>query len=385
MPPRAESYVIPVRLDDALARLEAEAGRAAVVSGGTVLSLNRAPRIVTLIDLLRCGLDEIEISSKAARLGATVSAAAIAGQPKLDAFGAGILREAAAAIAPQAVRNQVTLGGNLVGVLSWTDLPVALMAVGARVQTARSGGFGRRLSLEELFAAHPRKILKRDELIVSVEIDRPAKTTGGAFIKLTPTISDVAWVNAAAVLDVRDGVCHSARVAVGAVQPRHFRATDTEKLLVGKKLTSELVAEAAAAGASNVKIWGDVRASKTYRARVLEVAIRRALATAWKRAHGRERYEAPRRVMPPPWTRKPAGPDVGHILTARIDGSTHRIRIQPQEVLLTALRRGGVLSVKRGCDEGYCGTCAVSVDGRLMNACMTFAAQVDGCEITTAS
>jgi aerobic-type carbon monoxide dehydrogenase small subunit (CoxS/CutS family) len=59
--------------------------------------------------------------------------------------------------------------------------------------------------------------------------------------------------------------------------------------------------------------------------------------------------------------------------------------MRPHENLLDVLRRGDVLSVKRGCDEGYCGACAVTVDGRLVNSCILFAAQADGCEITTAA
>ncbi|MCK5690021.1 (2Fe-2S)-binding protein, partial [Myxococcota bacterium] len=38
-----------------------------------------------------------------------------------------------------------------------------------------------------------------------------------------------------------------------------------------------------------------------------------------------------------------------------------------------------------GCDEGYCGTCGVLINGRLLNSCMIPAAQVDGCTIVTSA
>ena len=36
-----------------------------------------------------------------------------------------------------------------------------------------------------------------------------------------------------------------------------------------------------------------------------------------------------------------------------------------------------------GCEHGICGACTVSIDGAPARSCITLAAQVDGCEITT--
>jgi len=47
------------------------------------------------------------------------------------------------------------------------------------------------------------------------------------------------------------------------------------------------------------------------------------------------------------------------------------------------LRRLGCKSVKNGCDDGYCGTCAVLLDGRAVNACLVFAARAAGCRVQT--
>src|SRR5271165_2560005 len=54
--------------------------------------------------------------------------------------------------------------------------------------------------------------------------------------------------------------------------------------------------------------------------------------------------------------------------------------------LLRWLREiAGVTDPKCGCAEGVCGACAVLVDGRPVSSCIVLAAQVDGCEVTTAA
>ena len=53
-------------------------------------------------------------------------------------------------------------------------------------------------------------------------------------------------------------------------------------------------------------------------------------------------------------------------------------------ILLDLLRRElGILSVKRGCEQGECGACTVLLDGRPVNSCMVLAARIQGREVTT--
>ncbi|MBI5878591.1 MAG: molybdopterin-dependent oxidoreductase [Chloroflexi bacterium] len=55
----------------------------------------------------------------------------------------------------------------------------------------------------------------------------------------------------------------------------------------------------------------------------------------------------------------------------------------PNETLLPLLRRHGYFGVKHGCEDGACGACLVLVDGVPRNSCVTLAAQVAGCAVTT--
>jgi len=47
------------------------------------------------------------------------------------------------------------------------------------------------------------------------------------------------------------------------------------------------------------------------------------------------------------------------------------------------LRQLGCASVKMGCNEGACGSCAVLLNGRIINSCLTYAAQADGGVVET--
>ena len=60
------------------------------------------------------------------------------------------------------------------------------------------------------------------------------------------------------------------------------------------------------------------------------------------------------------------------------------INIDSNAILLDVLRDStGMLGVKRGCDLGTCGCCAVLIDGVPKLSCLTLAAETKGKEITT--
>ena len=66
-----------------------------------------------------------------------------------------------------------------------------------------------------------------------------------------------------------------------------------------------------------------------------------------------------------------------------LNGAPRTVEADPGESLMDLLRRLGLKSVKNGCNDGYCGACAVLLDGRAVNACLVFAARADGCRVDT--
>jgi len=70
-------------------------------------------------------------------------------------------------------------------------------------------------------------------------------------------------------------------------------------------------------------------------------------------------------------------------LRVKVNGEPMEWSIAPGELLLDLLRRHGYYGVKRGCEEGECGACTVLLDGKPVNSCLVFAAQVECGEILT--
>ncbi len=66
-----------------------------------------------------------------------------------------------------------------------------------------------------------------------------------------------------------------------------------------------------------------------------------------------------------------------------INGVVKSVDVAANQSLLSALRQEGYFSVKHGCETGECGACTVLIDGVARPSCVTFAAQVGGCTLTT--
>jgi carbon-monoxide dehydrogenase small subunit len=57
--------------------------------------------------------------------------------------------------------------------------------------------------------------------------------------------------------------------------------------------------------------------------------------------------------------------------------------VDPDEMLADALRKIGMLSIRKGCDTSCCGLCTVWVDGAAVLSCTMPAFRVEGKSVTT--
>lgn len=67
-----------------------------------------------------------------------------------------------------------------------------------------------------------------------------------------------------------------------------------------------------------------------------------------------------------------------------LNGKWHKVEVTARETLLDILRNKlGATEVKNGCGKGDCGSCAVLLDGKAVNSCLTLALQADGKNVIT--
>jgi hypothetical protein len=67
-----------------------------------------------------------------------------------------------------------------------------------------------------------------------------------------------------------------------------------------------------------------------------------------------------------------------------LNGDAVEFVCAPDEPLLDVLRnRLGMTGTKEGCGTGDCGACTITLDGRMVCACLVLAAEAEGATITT--
>ena len=133
-----------------------------------------------------------------------------------------------------------------------SDMCVALTALDALVHV--EGGEGRRVvpltGFHLLPGNHPQieTVLKPGELITGIELPATAADLGGTYRKVRDRASYAfALVSVAATLEIADGTVERARIALGGVAHKPWRAEKAEATLAGKPATSEAFRAAAEA------------------------------------------------------------------------------------------------------------------------------------------
>ena len=71
-------------------------------------------------------------------------------------------------------------------------------------------------------------------------------------------------------------------------------------------------------------------------------------------------------------------------VTTTINGEPTEFLCEPYETMLDVLRNGlGLTGSKGGCASGDCGACSITLDGRLVCACLMLAAEAEAGDIRT--
>jgi carbon-monoxide dehydrogenase medium subunit/6-hydroxypseudooxynicotine dehydrogenase subunit alpha len=283
MKPPPFDYMDPRSLDEAVGLLAEHGDEGKVLAGGQSLVplLNfRLAQPSVIVDVNRVvELSYLRRSNGRLRIGAMCRQTRLEQSP-VAREGWGLLGDALALVAHPQIRNRGTVGGSAAHADPAAELPVAFSALEARF-TARSSRGERVLDADEFFVTHLTTALEPDELLVEVEVPPVAEGTGHAFTEYSRRHGDFA-LGGAAVLYTKngDGTCTDARIAMLGAADTPLRAREAEEALRGQKLDDEVAAEAAKLAARDIEPTGDIHGSSSYRKRLIEAMVRRALLQA---------------------------------------------------------------------------------------------------------
>ena len=175
------------------------------------------------------------------------------------------------------IREQATVGGNLINASPAGDSQPALLALNTHVTLARreNGVIRERsLPLSEFILGPSKTQCHAHEILLRLEIDA-VPHYGAAFEKVGHRRSLVISTVCLAVVLRLDSTkrISDVRIAIGAVGPVPERLADIEDLLTGQLPTSALVRQAAEMAESRVRS----RSRQVYRREVLVSFVERAL------------------------------------------------------------------------------------------------------------
>jgi xanthine dehydrogenase YagS FAD-binding subunit len=122
-------------------------------------------------------------------------------------------------------------------------------------------------------------VLKPDQLIVAVELPVPAPAALSTYVKTRDRASFAfALVSVAAEIELENGIVAGARIAIGGVAHRPWRAYKAEEVLLGSPPTEEVFVEAADAELANANPQSG-NAFKIPLTRGVMVSVLRSLTT----------------------------------------------------------------------------------------------------------
>lgn len=293
-------YVKPASIRDAVSAHAAADGAARYIAGGTTLydlmKLNIEKPAVLIDVTFIAGLDTIDTTGNSLRFGANARMADVATDPVVSAEYP-VLSQALSKAASQQLRNMATVGANLLqrtrclyfrngyggasggaadypcnkrapgsgcaaiggldrgqavlgasdacNAVSPGDWPVALLAMDARIDIAGNDG-ERQLPLADLYllprqTPHLEFALRPGDMITGIVVDKVAAGRRSTYHKIRDRESFAfALASAAVALDMSGDRIDAARIALGGVATRPWRALAAEDILRGHTLTDEL-------------------------------------------------------------------------------------------------------------------------------------------------
>lgn len=281
-------YFAPESLDEAQ-RLFLDKGEGAhLLAGGTdlLVKMNHGllkPASVIALKHIK-GLDNIVFDpNEGLKIGATALLANVAAHPDILIHYPAVAA-AARETANVQIRNMGTVAGNLCNAAPSADNAPTLLAMNAEVVINGAKG-ERRLPLEQFFKGPGANALDAGEILTTILVPVPDSGSGVSYQHISARGKvDISAVCVGSMVRMEKDLCRDVRIFLGAVAPVPMRAEKAQAVVLGKKLTGEVIEKAGIAASEESQPITDVRSSADYRKKMVAVLTRRALTESRDRA-----------------------------------------------------------------------------------------------------
>jgi CO/xanthine dehydrogenase FAD-binding subunit len=273
-------FLIPETLDQAREALEELGNRGYAFAGGTAFQYISDRPGATAVDITRLGLDGIEKTDGAYRIGATTTLSDLV-RYRADGW---VLDRVATRIPTHQVRNISTVGGNISRLFPWSDLPLALLVLEGSVVV--QGDQERTYAALDFFTAQPLNLLAPGELVTAVVVPAVAPPLGFGFKKESTTNAAFSLMTAAAAITLEGERLERVRLAANAALPIPMRLTEVETALEARPADPTLFEAAIQNNLGGLDWQGREGMSNEFARHLAGVILQDALEQALRAAKG---------------------------------------------------------------------------------------------------
>ena len=283
MIPSAFKFYKPENLEKAVSIMEDYGDEARVIAGGHSLipvMKQRLTDIKHLIDLSAIKeLKGISIKDGLISIGAMTTQVELITNEELFKS-APVIREASLQIADPQVRNLGTIGGNVANGDPANDMPGLMQLLDATYKLSGTNGV-RELKAREFYEGAYFTAREDNEILVSISFNAPIG--GYAYEKQKRKIGDYATAAAGVILNVGNGVCSSASIALTNLSDTPVYCDDAVSILTGKKIDDDLLRQVTKSCVDQSDPVADQRGPVEFKKYVAGIVIGKALKRAFER------------------------------------------------------------------------------------------------------
>ena len=169
-------------------------------------------------------------------------------------------------VSSEQIRNMASFGGNLANASPIGDMTIFFLGLNSDIIITNDREEERILPLKNFYQGYKTYDLKDSELLKAISFKLPTKQSFFNFEKVCKrTHLDIASVNSAIHMDIKDNVISEAHVSIGGVAAIPKYLHETSKFLTGKTLTSDTILEANTILQKEISPISDVRGTTDYK------------------------------------------------------------------------------------------------------------------------